>query len=185
VVVSNTLAGGRRRGYATSGGAMTANATQAILAMIGVSALLVRWPQGLVVLRMGGALFLAWIGSKRLRRAFSGSLTAIDRAFTEAPGPQPVTARPFREGYVVNMLNVAITSYYLGVIPNFLPPGGTWRGLAALYAAHIAIAFSCHVFWISLFHQARGLFVHERPRRLLDAGFGILLISLAIRIATR
>jgi len=185
MVVSHTLTGGRRRGFATSGGAMTANATQALLAMVGVSALLVRWPQGLFFLKIGGALFLVWVGTKSLRRAIGGRLTPIDRAFNGAPGPTPAAARPFRDGFVVNMLNVAITSFYLGVVPNFLPPGATWRSLAALYAAHIAIAFSCHVFWITLFHQARTLFTRERPRRILDAAFGVLLISLAIRIAVR
>jgi len=46
VVVRHTLAGGRRRGFAVSLGANAANATQALAAMIGVSALLASWPQG-------------------------------------------------------------------------------------------------------------------------------------------
>ena len=47
VVIRHTLAGGRRRGLTASAGAMTASATQAVLAVAGVSTLLVKWPAGL------------------------------------------------------------------------------------------------------------------------------------------
>jgi threonine/homoserine/homoserine lactone efflux protein len=186
LVVSHTLAGGRKRGLTASLGAMTANATQATLAIAGVSALIVRWPEALYLLKIGGALFLAWCGIKSLRRAIGGAPTPIHNALA---GNQPrELARPFHEGFMVNMLNVSITSFYIGVVPNFLHPDTVFSGiggLVLLYLAHILIAFSCHVFWITLFFQARALFTRERARRWLDATFGVLLIALAIRIALR
>jgi threonine/homoserine/homoserine lactone efflux protein len=191
LVVSHTLAGGRRRGLTASLGANLANATQALLAIIGVSALIAQWPQGLSVLKIGGALFLAWVGFKSLRRAVNGRADNENRGRelfqnnSRSLFPEP---RPFRDGFMVNMLNVSITSFYVGVVPNFLQPGtvlsGVW-GLVLLYAAHIVVAFACHMFWMSLFHQARALFTRDRPRRLLDAAFGVVLIALAIRIAVR
>jgi threonine/homoserine/homoserine lactone efflux protein len=186
MVVSHTLAGGRKRGLLTSLGALTANATQATLAVAGVSALIVKWPEALYLLKIGGALFLAWCGFKSLRRAIGGAPTPIHDALAGVKDHE--SARPFHEGFMVNMLNVSITSFYIGVVPNFLHPGTMFSGvggLILLYAAHILIAFSCHVFWITLFFQARALFTRERPRRLLDATFGVLLIALAIRIVMR
>jgi len=187
VVVSHTLAGGRRRGITASLGANLANATQALLAIVGVSALIARWPEALSILKFGGALFLAWVGVKSLRRAFETKGRELFRG-DAAASPTEKAARPFHEGFMVNMLNVSITSFYVGVVPNFLQPGTPWaglRGLVLLYAIHILVAFGCHMFWITLFHQARGLFTRERPRRLLDAAFGVILIALAIRIALR
>ena len=189
LVVSHTLAGGRKRGLTAALGAMTANATQAMLALVGVSALIVRWPEALYVLKIGGALFLAWCGVKSLRRAIGGEPTPIHEALVGTDTSTAATIpRPFHDGFVVNMLNVSITSFYVGVVPNFLQPGTVFSGLrgrAILYAAHILIAFSCHTFWITLFFQARALFTRERARRGLDAIFGVLLIALAIRIALR
>lgn len=185
VIVSHTLAGGRRRGFTASLGANLANATQALLAIVGVSALIARWPEALSILKIGGALFLAWVGFKSLRRAFETKGRDLFRA---DPGAPAAIARPFADGFTVNMLNVSITSFYVGVVPNFLQPGTPWaglQGLILLYAIHIVVAFGCHMFWITLFHQARGLFTRERPRRLLDAAFGVILIALAIRIALR
>ena len=188
LVVSHTLAGGRRRGLLTSLGAMSANATQALLAMIGVSALIVRWPEALYVLKIGGALFLVYCGIRSLMRAISGEPTPVHHALAGNRNRDPRFPQAFREGFMVNMLNVSITSYYIGVAPNFLRPDTVFsglRGLALLYAAHIVIAFSCHMFWITLFFQARALFTRERPRRWLDAAFGVVLIALALRIALR
>ena len=189
LVVSHTLSGGRKWGLTASLGAMAANATQATLAIVGVSALIVRWPEALYILKLGGALFLAWCGVKSLRRAIGGAPTPIHQAL-EGADPQVIAdhQRPFREGFTVNMLNVSITSFYIGVVPSFLRPGTIFsgvRGLILLYLAHIVIAFSCHVFWITLFYQARALFTRERARRWLDATFGVLLIALALRIALR
>jgi threonine/homoserine/homoserine lactone efflux protein len=189
LVVSHTLAGGPKRGLTASLGAMTANATQATLAIVGVSALIVRWPEALYILKIGGALFLAWCGVKSLRRAIGGALTPVHEAL--ASGAVRAAAdvpRPFHEGFAVNMLNVSITSFYIGVVPSFLHPNTIFsgvRGLVLLYLAHILIAFSCHAFWITLFFQARALFARERARRWLDATFGVLLMALALRIALR
>lgn len=187
VVVGHTLAGGRRRGLAASLGANTANATQALLAIVGVSALLARWPQGLSILKFGGVAFLAWVGVKSLRRAVEGVGNRDRELFRN--NSRSLFPRPFFDGFMVNMLNVSITSFYVGVVPNFLQPAGSLfsglRGLVLLYAIHIVVAFGCHMFWMTLFHQARGLFTRERPRRFLDAAFGIILIALAVRIALR
>ena len=194
LVVSHTLAGGRKRGLMASLGAMAANATQATLALVGVSALIVRWPEALDILKIGGALFLAWCGVKSLRRAIGGEPTPIhdalnrDRELFSKNNSRSLFPRPFHEGFMVNMLNVSITSFYIGVVPSFLRPDTVFsglHGLALLYLAHILIAFSCHVFWITLFFQARALFTRERARRWLDATFGVLLIALSLRIALR
>lgn len=182
VVIGHTLGGGRRRGLAASLGAMAANGTQALLAMAGVSALLVRWPESLAALKFGGALFLTWLGLKALKRAFGRASADAGR---QPVSPIPRTPQPFRDGFAVNVLNPSITSFYVGVVPGFLSAGSAWRGLALLYGAHIAMAFACQMFWITLFFRARALFTRDRPRRMLDAAFGVLLIALAIRIAVR
>lgn len=186
VVIRHTLAGGRRRGLTASAGAMTASAIQATLAVAGVSTLLVKWPLGMQLLGIAGALFLTWMGIKSLRAAFA----APDRTSSHPPapvrtGPHLSAPSPYREGFAINILNPSVTSFYVGVTPTFVAPGSSWRALAFLYAAHITIAFSCHVFWSSLFNQARTFLAGERPRRWLDGAVGVILLWLSYRIASR
>lgn len=186
VVIRHTLAGGRRRGMIAAGGAMTASFIQATLALAGVSTLLVKWPQGLRSLAIAGALFLAWMGLKSLRAAVApGTLAPRTLApSTLTPGHLgPLT--PYRDGFFINVFNPSVTSFYVGVVPTFVPAGSSWRALAFLYAAHMSIALGCHVFWSSLFSKARTLFAGERPRRWLDAAVGVLLLYLAVRVLRR
>jgi hypothetical protein len=70
VVVRNTLEGGRRAGYLTALGAAIANTTIAIACGLGLSLLLAVWPGSLTAIKIGGAVFLAWLGISSLYRAF-------------------------------------------------------------------------------------------------------------------
>lgn len=178
VVIRHTIDGGRRRGLTAAAGAQVANVIQATLAIAGVSMLLSRWPGALKMIGIAGALFLAWIGIKSMYAAFR---SAPRLRLRSGQG----TERPFRDGFAVNVLNPSITSFYVGVVPTFVPPGATWRTFALFYAAHIAIAIACLVFWTSIFNHARAFFTAERPRRWLDAIVGIVLLALALRMASR
>lgn len=181
VVIRHTLEGGVRRGMTASLGAMTASATQALLALAGVSTLLVAWPTGLRLLALAGAAFLAWLGLKSLRAA-----SAVNRSpSTVNRSPLTVDRSAFRAGFSINILNPSVTSFYVGVTPTFVPHGASWRALALLYVLHISVAISCHLFWATLFSRARTFFAAERPRRWLDAAVGVILLALAVRIALR
>jgi threonine/homoserine/homoserine lactone efflux protein len=157
-----------------------------VLSVVGVGALLLQWPLGLRILRVAGALYLAFIGLRSLRNAIAPRAAAVTGA-TAAPPPVASTSllQPYRDGFTINILNPSVTSFYVGVAPTFVPAGAPWTALAFLYAAHISIAFSCHVFWASLFHRARWLFTGERPRRWLDGAIGLILLWLAWRIVGR
>jgi threonine/homoserine/homoserine lactone efflux protein len=178
LVVRYTLDGGRRRGMTASMGAMTANLLQAGFAMLGVGALVERWPLGLVFVRAAGALFLAWIGARSIWHAIQGRQAAAELAKAGAASPH----HPYREGLAVNILNPSITTFYIGVAPSFLPAHAEWPDLALLLLTHVVIAVGCHFVWASIFHRARAIFTHDRPRRWLDAVSGIVLIGLALKI---
>ena len=76
VVVRNTLEGGRRAGYVTALGAALANTTIAIACGLGLSVLVAVWPGSLDAIRIGGALFLAWLGVGSLYRAWRRAMMA-------------------------------------------------------------------------------------------------------------
>jgi threonine/homoserine/homoserine lactone efflux protein len=175
-VIRHTLAGGVRRGLTASAGSMTANALQALFALIGVSALIVRWPAALDVLRIGGGLFLAWVGIKSLIEAWRGSARDL------VGNGEAHAGTPYRDGFTINILNPSVTSFYVAVVPSFLPPGARPADAALFYLIHIAVAFSCHTFWATAFNFARGFFASARTRRWLDAAIGVLMLWLAYKV---
>lgn len=183
VVVRNTLEGGRRAGYVTALGAAVANSTIAIACGLGLSVLLSIWPGSLEAIRIGGAVFLAWLGASSLWRAWSRSDGGIMLSLD--PGAQPPRAHAaayFGDGLAINLLSPVIISYYLSVVPSFIPAGASRLYYSGLAATHVSLAVACHAMWATALDAMRRWFVEPWRRRLLQAATGLALIALAIGV---
>jgi threonine/homoserine/homoserine lactone efflux protein len=183
VVVQNTLAGGRSAGLAAAVGAALGNTSQATAAGLGLAVLFARFPSAMMVLRVLGAAYLAWLGANTLWRAAlgrDGNLRLL------AAGEHPVSGdehrASFRQGLTVNLLNPAISTFYLVVVPSFLPAGVPRWYYAILASMHIAIAFICHAAWALAFDRLREFFRIPSARKTLEAATGIAMIALALRV---
>jgi threonine/homoserine/homoserine lactone efflux protein len=184
VVVRNTLEGGRRAGYATALGAAAANTAIAIACGVGLSVLLAVWPGSLEAVRIAGALFLTWLGASSLMRAWrlpdGGIRLAVDPG---ARSPRShAAAAYFGDGLAINLLSPVIISYYLSVVPSFVPAGASRFYYSGLAATHVSLALFCHGAWATALAALRRFFVEPWKRRLLQAGTGLALIALAISV---
>lgn len=189
VVVRNTLAGGRTAGFVTAAGAALGNTSQATAAGLGLAVLFARFPASIVVLRVLGAIYLGWLGASGLWRVVRHRDRRRDvlvgaKAEDDADVVLTRTAS-FREGLTVNLLNPAISTFYLVVVPSFLPAGAPRWYYAALASMHIAIAFTCHGFWTLAFDRLREFFRVPAARRTLEAATGIAMLALAVRVLLR
>ena len=185
VVLKNSIAGGTRAGVETAIGINAGTFVYGLLTAFGVALVLQQWPSLWGALRAGGTLYLAWLGIASLRHAFG----------THAPDPR-FAARAFRahaptggaqnvrEGFVTNLLNPAIATFYFVVIPQFVPRGAaTARSVLVLCAIHIAIAASWHLVWAAAGGTLARTLASGRPRRILDLLTGVALVALAVRLA--
>jgi len=181
--VRNTLEGGRRAGYVTALGAAAANSTIAIACGLGLSVLLAVWPGSLEAIRIGGAVFLAWLGGSSLWRAWSRPDGGITLSLD--PGAQPArshAAAYFGDGLAINLLSPVIISYYLSVVPSFIPTGASRFYYSGLAATHVSLAVACHALWATGLDAMRRWFVAPWRRRVLQAATGFALIGLAITV---
>jgi threonine/homoserine/homoserine lactone efflux protein len=183
VVVRNTLEGGRRAGYLTALGAALANTTIAIACGLGLSLLLAVWPGSLTAIKFAGALFLAWLGVSSLHRAFRHADGGIQLALdvNEAP-PRSDAGAYFGDGLAINLLSPVIISYYLSVVPAFIPASASRFYYSGLAATHVSLALACHSLWATGLDMMRRWFVAPWTRRTLQAATGLALIALALRI---
>ncbi len=183
VVVRNTLEGGRRAGYLTAVGAALANSIIAIACGLGLSVILAYWPGSVDAIRIGGALFLAWLGLASLRRAWrqpdGGIRLSID------PGSAAARSHGgayFGDGLAINLLSPVIISFYLTVVPSFIPAGASRLYYSTLAATHVSMALVCHSMWATGLDAMRRRFVAPWTRRALQAATGLALIALAARV---
>ena len=183
VVVRNTLEGGRRAGYVTALGAAAANTIIAIACGIGLSVLLALWPRSLDAIRVGGALFLGWLGATSLWRAWRQPDGGI--RLTLDPDAAPARSHAFAyfgDGLAINLLSPVIISYYLSVVPSFIPAGAPRLYYSGLAATHVSLAVFCHAMWATALDFMRRWFVQPWRRKLLQAATGVALVALAVRV---
>ena len=182
VVVRNALEGGRRAGYFTALGAALANTIIAVSCGLGLSVLLSVWPGSLDAIRIGGALFLSWLGLASLYRA----ATRDDGGIRLSLDPSAAPARSHASAYVgdglgINLLSPVIISFYLSVVPAFIPAGASRFYYSGLAATHVGLAVACHALWATALDAMRRWFVVPWTRRVLQAATGVALIALALR----
>lgn len=186
VVVQNALVGGRQAGLAAAVGAALANTSHAAAAGFGLAVVFSRWPWAMTVLRLSGASYLAWLGLRSVYRVIKHQ----DGGVRFGPGgatsaDERSQAGSFRQGLTVNLLNPAIATFYLVVVPSFLRPGAPRWYFALFAAAHILMALFCHGAWAIALDQLRRWFRPPIARRLLEGATGAALIALAIRVLIR
>jgi threonine/homoserine/homoserine lactone efflux protein len=195
VVVRNTLAGGRGAGLAAAAGAALGNTSHAAAAGLGLTMVLARWPLAMSGLRVAGALYLAWLGLVSMyrvaRHADGGIRFSSDQthppSLAQTParasaGQAPAYPTSIRQGLTINLLNPAIATFYLVVVPSFLPAGAPRWYFAVLAALHIVMAFTCHGVWALGLDRLRRLFHPPLARRGLEALTAVALLALAVRV---
>lgn len=182
IVVRNTLSGGRALGVATAAGAAAGNTSYALASGLGLAALLTRSPAAPNVLAVLGASYFVWLAADNLIRA---ARPAHPKARFEGARPLSADLSPlasFRQGAGVNLLNPAIATFYLTVVPSFIPPCSPWWMFTLLAASHVTMAFLCHCAWAVAFESLGRLFGRGPFRRGTEVAAGLTLLLLAWRV---
>lgn len=181
VVLRNAVAGGTRSGVAAAIGANAGSICYGLLTAFGMSVLLRRWPLVWVALRIGGTVYLAWLGVRSLARARTYTQPG---AAASAASPPPALSRSGREGFVTNMLNPSLAAFYLLILPDFIPAGAPFAASAlTLTAIHVSLAMTWHLTWATVGGTLAVTLARTRPRRILEAVSGVALLALALKLA--
>ncbi len=132
-VVTRSVQGGKRIGLASVAGIHVGTMVHAAAAVVGLSALLVSSALAYNTIRVGGGLYLIYLGIRAIR-----SRHQVPAADTARSGPG--AARAFRDGIVVNVLNPKTAIFFLAYLPQFVRPGDGPHALQLLALAGIFVA---------------------------------------------
>jgi threonine/homoserine/homoserine lactone efflux protein len=181
VVVRNTLASGWRGGIAAATGAALGNSIHATAAGLGLAVFVARVPVLLVAIKIAGGLYLAWLGLASLKRIVSGAALPISGAIIS--GKDTTTHHhAVREGVTVNLLNPPIATFYLAVVPTFIPEGASQGYYAQLAAIHVGLAFVCHSIWAFAMDRLRHGLTQPGARLTFEALTAAALLLLAAKV---
>src|SRR5262245_42731491 len=175
MVIRSALRGGRREALMTTLGNSVGILFWGVTSAIGVSALVAASEAAFLVLKVGGAIVLVWMGVSSLRRG--PRLEAFERA-------EPSAARGFRDGLVTCLANVKAAIFFVALFPQFVPSGAPMLP-TALAMCLVIVAFD--LIWYSTIALAvtrvRRAFVESRWPRRIERVTGGVLVGLGLRLA--
>jgi threonine/homoserine/homoserine lactone efflux protein len=196
IVTRASLAGGRRAGVLATLGIGTGLLVHASAAAAGLSVVIATSAAAFTVVKLIGAVYLlvlgvlALRGALRRRRDPDPDAAAAVEALT-TPGTPGAGSRSFRtaraaytQGLLTNVLNPKAVLFFLSLMPQFIPAGGSvvaWTML--LTAILIAAALSWFALVAVLVVQLRGVLTRPRVARTVEGTTGAVFIGLAGRLA--
>jgi threonine/homoserine/homoserine lactone efflux protein len=181
VVVRNAIEGGFPIGVRTAIGAAGGNLFQALAAGLGLAVLVRQSPRAWLAVQIVGASYLAFLGVQSFVRMVRGAA----RLAATSPIESHDGSAAFRQGLMANVLNPSIGTFYLAILPSFLPAPAPPQQVVVFSAIHIAIAFVCHSFWAGAFDRLKALFVQPGFVRVVEGLTGAALLWLAWRLVER
>jgi threonine/homoserine/homoserine lactone efflux protein len=183
-LVSRSLAQGTGAGMVSLAGCQTGSLAIMICAAAGITAALFAVPYAWDALRLGGALYLAWLAWQCVR-------PGGQPLFAPRPMPREGAARLFSVGFATAALNPKVALFYVAVLPPFLDPerGSVFLQSAVLGALQIGVAtaFDALLVWGA---AGTARFLGTRPfwmaaqRWVLGAALGLLAAKLATQSRT-
>jgi threonine/homoserine/homoserine lactone efflux protein len=181
IVLRNSLAGGTRAGVVTAVGVNSGSFCYGVLTAFGFALAVQHWPSTWLVLRIAGMLYLAGLGLRSIHHAVAAGVTT--RIVADVGDDDEGTWKNVLEGFLTNALNPAIATFYLVLLPQFIPANvPIARAVLFLTALHIALAFSWHVAWAAAGGTLARTLTSPRVRRTLEAVTGIALLAFAGRL---
>jgi len=178
-LVSRTLAQGRSAGFVSLAGTSTGFAVHAFLAALGLTALLATVPLAYDIVRIAGAVYLAWLAIVTWRSASDRDAAVV--AGHESP------RRMYRQGLVTSVLNPKLAMFQLALFPQFIDPSRGHLLLQSLVLAvtQLVIVIAGDSLCVAAASSARAWFA-RRPgwsrwsKRALAGVFGALAARLAV-----
>ena len=169
-----TLTSGPKVGLAAVAGVQLGLALHTVLAVLGVSLIIVSSPPLFKTVAVAGAAYLGWLGVQGLRGGGALSL--------QGDGPVVGAGKALRDAIVCNVLNPKVILLFLALFPNFVDTGRTDVSIQLITLAAVLIAIN--VVW-----QAPMVWAAEAVRRWLVApavaramarGTGVVLLAFAL-----
>ena len=182
LMLSRTLAKGRAAGMACTTGAMTGIVVHTLLAALGISALLAASPRAFAVLKVAGALYLAWLAVQALR---TGTVGGLDLAAAPGPGRRSGLWRDYLTGVGINLLNPKVVLFFVTFLPQFVTAGDPQAAGKLLFLGLLFVAMALPSLFAMVLvadRFARALTSNPHVARAIDIAFATIFGAFAVRI---
>jgi threonine/homoserine/homoserine lactone efflux protein len=188
-IVGQSVANGRKAGLLSVLGISAGCCVHTLALSLGLSALLAASASAFTVIKVAGAAYLIFLGTRmivltlRAQRRHADGPVAAEAPLRKSPRSG---SRTFVQGFVTNVFNPKVVLFFLSFFPQFVSADSPSKGLAfaALGAVLIAIStvYNGTVAWLagSITQRMRGA---PRIKVWLERSVGAAFVALGARLA--
>lgn len=178
-IVSNTMKGKLSAGLKAALGLGVGYFFHTSAACLGLSAIILSSALAFSVVKWLGAAYLVYLGVQSLLSMWRGESKIVENKNVDN------NKNVFVQGVIVSVLNPKVALFFLSFLPQFIDTSASSTSMQLLVLGLLfsALATTCNVLYASV-----GNWVFSRPHsqrysRTLEGVSGILLISLASKVA--
>jgi threonine/homoserine/homoserine lactone efflux protein len=179
LTIRNTLLGGRSAGAATAVGVGTGQAAWTAATSAGLALLLAASAPLFLGIRLAGAAYLGYLGTRSLLGAFRGHREPVNRLHFRS---RMAARTAFTQGLLSNLSNPKMVAFFVGILPPFAGPHPSFAVLLGLGLNFCALT----VVWLAAYAVAvdrlSSWFERSPVRRVFDGVLGAVLVGLGLRI---
>lgn len=175
VILRQTVSGGRQSGLITAIAHGLGIGLYALACISGIAVMITTSPVLFTALQWLGAGYLVWIGIKGLR--------ARDGTGVELADPS-TSGSAARSGFLVVFLNPKIAVFFIALFSQVIGSETSWLEKLAYAATAMFIDMGWYMIVAWSFSNPRWLGYLQRKIVWIERTFGVILITLAIRLVT-
>ena len=185
LIVARSAGQGWRAGFAATWGIGAGVWVHILAAALGLSALLATSAGAFTLVKIAGAVYLAWMGLGMVLRRPGRGLEASGSA---APrGARSLRQRDiFLQGFLTNVLNPKVALFFLAFVPQFIAPDAPSKALAFVFLGAIFNLNGmlwCHALALSSAFAGSRLAPGARWAAMLERTMGVVFVALGVRLA--
>jgi threonine/homoserine/homoserine lactone efflux protein len=174
LVLRHTLGGGRLPGVTAGLFHALGVGFYALLTVLGLGALMARFPLLFQLVTWGGSAYLAWLGIKALRAGRTGAIQA-NAILTTSP-------QAAREGVLVALGNPKLILFFVALLSQFVSPEMSVAAKAIIVLTAMVIDGTWYVLVALLLSHSRVLPWLQQRAHWINRATGVMLIALALRV---
>lgn len=178
-IMAASMLHGRRAGLTLAAGVVSGSLFWGICAAMGVSAVLTRYAEALVALKIAGGLYLLWLAVKSARSAWRGGESS-----SRAPRPTPSAGVLYRQGLFLHLANPKAVLGWIALVALGLGPEARAADVAVILAGCAVLSVLLFGGYALAFSSAPMQRLYARARRWIEGTLAVVFGAAGIKLLT-
>jgi threonine/homoserine/homoserine lactone efflux protein len=176
-IMSLAMNSGRRSALTFALGVVSGSFSWALLASLGLSAVLATYSECLTAIRIAGGLYLLWLGFKSARSAFSAGKLPAAAARPDAP-----LKRLYLRGLLLHLTNPKAVLVWLSIVSLAMSPVGGASHVLPVVLGCMVIGVTVFSSYAVLFSTASARRIYAAIRRWLDGSLAVMFAIAGLKL---